>query len=123
VFARIVVVALTLSDFSLSAHAHAAMMSNRRTEMRLTMSAPLEIKPETAEMLAAQATAQGVSVDDYLRSLLPRTNGRAEEKPLYETATPEKLAQAYVEWSASHDANTPVVLDDSRQVIYRDDGR
>ena len=83
------------------------------------MSAPLEIKPETAEMLAAQAKEQGLSVDDYLRSLLPPTNGHPEEKPLYETATPEKLAQAYVEY----DPNTPVVLDDRREVIYGDDGR
>lgn len=91
--------------------------------MRSKISAPLEIKPETAEMLAAQAKAQGMSVDDYLRSLLPPTNGHSEEKPLYETATPGRLAQAYVEWAASHDQNTPVVLDDSREVIYGDDGR
>ena len=33
------------------------------------MSAP-EIRPETAEMLAAQAKAQGLSADEYLKSLL-----------------------------------------------------
>lgn len=87
------------------------------------MSAPFEIKPETAEMLAAQAKAHGLSVDDYLRSLLPPRNVHAEEKPLYETATPKELARAYIEWAASHDPNTPVVLDDSREVIYGDDGR
>ena len=34
------------------------------------MPATLEIEKETAEMLAAQAEARGMSVDDYLRSLL-----------------------------------------------------
>ena len=74
-------------------------------------------------MLAAEAKARGLSVDDYLRSLLSPTNGLTEEKPLYETITPEELARAYVEWAASHDPNTPVVLDDSRDVIYGDDGQ
>jgi hypothetical protein len=87
------------------------------------MSTSLEIKPETAEMLDAQAKALGLSVDEYLRRLLARTSPRSEEKPFYETATPNELARAYGEWAASHDANTPVVLDDSREVIYGDDGR
>jgi hypothetical protein len=87
------------------------------------MSTPLEIKPETADMLAAQAKALGLSVDEYLRGLLARTSPRSLEKPLYETATPNDLARAYAEWAASHDPNTPVVLDDSREVIYGDDGR
>jgi len=40
------------------------------------MHAPLEeIKSETAEMLAAQAKARGLSVDEYLKSLLGVTNG------------------------------------------------
>src|SRR6266404_295965 len=109
---------LTLSGFSLSAHAHAAIIIQRLTGRRLKMSPPLEIKPETAEMLAAQAKAQGVSVDDYLRSLLSPTNGQAEEKPLYETATPEEWVRAFREWAASHPV-LPVVADDSRESIYQ----
>ena len=34
------------------------------------MSASLEIKPETAELLASQAKARGLSVSDYVKSLL-----------------------------------------------------
>ncbi len=30
----------------------------------------IEIRPETAQMLAAQAKAQGLSVDEYLKVLL-----------------------------------------------------
>jgi hypothetical protein len=97
------------------------MMIKRRTEMRLKMSAPFEIKPETAEMLTAQAKAHGVSVDDYLRSLLPPTNGHAEEKPLYETATSEEWVSAFREWAASHPV-LPVFADDSRESIYQGRG-
>jgi len=34
-----------------------------------------QIRPETVEMLAAQAKAHGLSVDEYLKSLLRLTNG------------------------------------------------
>ena len=81
-----------------------------------------EVKPETARMISAHAKARGLSVDEYLTSLLPeRKNGG--EKPLYETASPDELANAIIEWASSHDLNTPVVLDDSREAIYDDDGR
>jgi len=84
------------------------------------MSTQLEIKPETAEMLAAQAKELGMSSDEYLRSLLGRTNRQTEE-PLYETATPDELAAAFREWAASHAVLT-VVADDSRESIYEGRG-
>jgi hypothetical protein len=34
-----------------------------------------QIKPDTAETIAAEARARGLSVDEYLKSLLPHTNG------------------------------------------------
>ena len=34
-----------------------------------------QIKPDTAEAIAALARARGLSVDDYLKSLLPDSNG------------------------------------------------
>lgn len=85
------------------------------------MSAPLEIKPETAELLAAQARAHNLSVDDYLKSLLPQTNGDIEEKPLYQSANPEEWVDAFREWAASH----PVLqetADDSRERMYEGRG-
>ena len=81
-----------------------------------------EIKPETAQILAAQAKARGLSVDEYLRTLLPECKS-GEEKPLNETASPDEFADAIIEWARSHDPNTPVVLDDSREAIYDDDER
>jgi len=80
-----------------------------------------QVKSETAEMIAAQARERGLSVDDYLRSLLPVGDGRPEGKPpLYESATPEELALAYARWAAGHNPNTPVVPDDRRESIYED---
>ena len=85
------------------------------------MSTQLEINPETAEMLAAQAKELGMSSDEYLRSLLGRTNRHPKERPLYETATPGELAEAFREWAASH-AVLAVTADDSRESIYEGRG-
>jgi hypothetical protein len=85
------------------------------------MSAPVEIKPETVELLAAQARAQGLSVDDYLRSLLPTTNGSTDEEPLYQSATPEDWVRVFREWAANHPVR-PVTADDSRESIYEGRG-
>jgi hypothetical protein len=45
-----------------------------------------------------------------------------DEKPLYETATPEELAQAFLAWANSHNHNSPgLTLEDvSRESIYED---
>ena len=85
------------------------------------MFTPLEIKPETAEMLAAQARCRGLSVDDYLRTLLPSANGDLEEQPLYQSATPEEWVRAFREWAASH-PTPPAIADDSRESIYQGRG-
>lgn len=34
-----------------------------------------QIKPETAEIIAAEAQARGLSIDEYLKSPLPHPNG------------------------------------------------
>ena len=79
-----------------------------------------QIRPDTAELIAAGARARGLSVDEYLRGLLPQTNGGAGEKPFYETATAEEWVRALREWAANH----PVLpaADDSRETIYRGRG-
>jgi hypothetical protein len=38
-----------------------------------------DIKPETARHLAEQAKANGKSVDEYLKSLLPPINGQTDD--------------------------------------------
>lgn len=69
----------------------------------------LEIRPETAHRLAAQAKAQGLSVDEYLKTLLGVAQS-AEEPALDEfMAAMEHLAEEDVE---------PLPRDFSREDIY-----
>ena len=73
----------------------------------------LEIRPEPAEMLAAQAKAQGLSVDEYLKTLLGIAQS-AEEPALDEFMTAmESLAEEDVE---------PLARDFSREDIYFPEG-
>ena len=73
----------------------------------------IEIRPETAQMLAAHAEAQGLSVDEYLKSLLGIAQS-AEEPALDEFMTAmESLAEEDVE---------PLPRDFSREEIYFPEG-
>ena len=73
----------------------------------------IEIRPETAQMLAAQAKAQGLSVDEYLKTLLGIAQS-TEEPALDEFMTAmESLAEEDVE---------PLPRDFSREDIYFPEG-
>lgn len=74
-----------------------------------------QIKPETAELLAAEAEANHLSVDDYLRSLLPHANGVSESKT--EKLTTEEKIRRWREFVKRHSVRG-VVADDSRESIY-----
>lgn len=74
------------------------------------MQSPIEIQPETAETLATQAHQRGLSVDEYLKSLLGLPNGKeAASAPGEFTAAMESLAETDV---------TPLPRDFSRDDIY-----
>jgi hypothetical protein len=73
----------------------------------------IEIRPETAQMLAAQAKAQGLSVDEYLKTLLGIPQS-AQGPSLDEFMTAmESLAEEDVE---------PLPRDFSREDIYFPEG-
>lgn len=77
----------------------------------------------TLERLKEKAALQGVTVDSLIRPLVENgSNGSKEEKPFYETATPEEWAKAFLEWANSHSYDTPgLTLEDvSRESIYED---
>lgn len=85
----------------------------------------IEVDQSTAailQSLQAEAAIQGKTLAAMLSPLLP-TNGKHEERPFYETATAEEWIKELNAWTASHDPNTPVILDDSRAAIYGDDRR
>ncbi|MCI0487675.1 MAG: hypothetical protein L0229_13870 [Blastocatellia bacterium] len=80
------------------------------------MPATLEIEKETAEMLAAQAEARGISVDDYLRSLLKDKAASEEEVPL----SPLDRARLWREWVDNHSITATPLSDYAltRESIY-----
>jgi len=90
-----------------------------------TETVTIQVAPQVAailDTLQKRADAQGVSLDALLLPLVP-LNGSDSERPFYETATPEEWIKELYAWAESHDPNTPVILDDSREVIYEDDER
>ena len=85
----------------------------------------VEVDQDAAQLLQAlqeKADAQGVTLGALLRPLVENGVAPKEERPLYETASPQELAQAYLDWANSHDPNIPPLsLEDmSRERIYED---
>lgn len=82
-----------------------------------------QVKPETVALMAHLANVRGLSIDEFLRSILPADESvNGAEQPLYETLTPEELAQAFLAWAHGHSNNSPgLTLEDvSRETIYED---
>lgn len=78
------------------------------------MSAILEdIAPETVEKIAAQAKMRGLSVDEYLRSLLPDESDEPGETSL----SPAAKSKLWRDWVANHSVKE-LVADDSRDTLY-----
>lgn len=83
-----------------------------------------QIKPETAELLAHEAEANHLSVDEYLRSLLPHSNGAAKAEEAKEELTPQEKARRWSEWVDKNAVSVNHFVDDSRESIYtREDGQ
>ena len=74
-----------------------------------------KVSHETLVMIESQAKLNGLSVDDYLKSLMPNGNGdgnmneNGEDRPLHETATPQELADAITKWAESHTSDAPPI--------------
>lgn len=80
-----------------------------------------QIKPETAELLVTEAEAKHLSVDEYLRSLLPHSNGAAKaekENEQKEELTPQEKARRWVEFVDKYSVKVDHFVDDSRESIY-----
>jgi hypothetical protein len=85
----------------------------------------VEVDRDTAEILQAlqeKAEAQGVTLGALLRPLIEKLSSPGEEKPFYETATPEERAKAYLDWANSHDPTIPPLslADMSHESIHED---
>ena len=79
----------------------------------------IEIDQLTAARLQAQAEAQGLTLDDLLRSITEMWNG-TQATPFYETATPEERARAVEDLANQHRSSAPPLSDEaiSRDSIY-----
>lgn len=76
----------------------------------------IDVSPEIERGLTVLASQHGLSVNDYLRSLLAR-----EEKSLSSQASGEDKAAAFIAWADSF-PDTPLLSDDaiSRDSMYPD---
>lgn len=54
---------------------------------------------------------------DFVEFLLQKTERRENGK---ENGTPIQKAQSIDRWAKSHSPDTPVILDDRREIIYED---
>ncbi len=77
-----------------------------------------QIEPETAELLATQAEARHLSVNEYLRSLLPHSNGASKVEAEKEELTPQEKARRWVEFVEKYSVRVDHFVDDSRESIY-----
>lgn len=81
------------------------------------MTVTLKLKPEVEAGLLAQAQANGMTLEQYLLSMVEGAALSAPEK----TLSPEERAGAYEAWSAGH-RPTPALSDYavSREAMYED---
>jgi hypothetical protein len=75
-----------------------------------------EVEPETAELLATQAQAQGLSVDAYLKLLL----GMPEQKNALAELSDEEFDALMEEFASGTEDLPPLPTDFSRQDMYFD---
>lgn len=81
--------------------------------------AVIEVDQMTAVLLKAQAEAKGVTVSEWLGSLV-EVNPKASRPSFFETASPEERARAVEEWANVHRSTAPPLSDQaiSRDSIY-----
>ena len=75
-----------------------------------------QVKPETAELLAARAAAQGLSVDEYLKLLL----GAPEQRTTLAELSDEAFDAVMEELASGTESLAPLPADFSRKDIYFD---
>ena len=64
-----------------------------------------QISEETAAMIENGVKESGLAIDSYLIRLMC---GDAEElRPLYKTATPQELVDAFKKWAESNESTVP----------------
>jgi len=85
------------------------------------MTLTLELSPERAAALKAQAHARGMSVEEWLLDLAEQLAPSTSIAHLQKT-NPKEWARQFHEWAESHDRTTPFLSDEaiSRESVYPD---
>jgi hypothetical protein len=85
------------------------------------MTVTLELKPEVEDRVKAEASARGLSVEDYILNVLERETPDGE-KNFARTASPEEWVKAFHEWIHTPRPPHPPLSDKaiSRESIYRE---
>ncbi|MEM7554089.1 MAG: hypothetical protein AAF378_08310 [Cyanobacteria bacterium P01_A01_bin.84] len=84
------------------------------------MAIRLELDPEIESRLIAQATAQGISVEILLKTLVEGLLANSSQ-PASLTLSPQERAERFVNWAKSHSKIAAPPLHDeaiSREAIY-----
>lgn len=76
------------------------------------MSILVELKPEIEARIGTEAEAQGVSLGQYVASVLEGITGRPQT-PFYATASPQEWAHAFRAWAQGHDRALPLLSDEA----------
>ena len=81
----------------------------------------IDLPEEQAEALTTQASAQGLTLEQWLLQIVHHHVPVASEADLQRT-DPEEWARRFHAWVESHDLDTPVLSDEamSRESIYPD---
>ncbi len=79
----------------------------------------IEVDQLTADLLNAQAEANGPTLAAWLRSIA-ETGPKTLHPSFFGTASPEERARAVEEWASRHRSSTPPLSDEaiSRESIY-----
>jgi hypothetical protein len=77
----------------------------------------IQIDALTAAKLRARAEAQGITVDELIRTLAEETNGTDQANV---TLPPEERLKLWEEWITHHSVSIQGLVDDSRESIYRE---
>jgi hypothetical protein len=83
----------------------------------------LELTPELEQQLRQEAAQRGQALEEYALTRLQKPQPSTEDRPFYETATPEEWEREFRAWAASHDYITaPVIPMEAlrRENLYED---
>lgn len=78
------------------------------------------IAEQVADKLQKLPIAAQEEVLDFVEFLLEKSARRVNPFEQNENLSGEQKARLIEQWAKSHPAETPVILDDSREIIYED---